>query len=177
MLTCWFQFCWTTFYGCFDLGPWHLPVGGSTIMANPLLDGSQLSSRRCHIRQDGLSAASLSLLFAVLYALPNSPNLVSSLHTVCAGHPLHRPLRETAKRTIVHPCSFPTSLRIWGSPFHVPHYNFLLMTRSALRRLFSTMSGTNFLSRSTPIFQSFPISYISCCFNLSHKLYLFSIHV
>ena len=39
-----FRWC-PTFTGCFDPKPWHPPVGGSTVMASPLLDGSRLPAQ------------------------------------------------------------------------------------------------------------------------------------
>ena len=85
-------FRWSpTFTGCFDPNPWHPPVGGSAVVASPLLVRSRLPAQIvsavpypagwpfCCFSQSSCCC---------LVCPPDIPSRVSSFHTDCAGNPL-----------------------------------------------------------------------------------------
>lgn len=125
-------------------------------------------TRRCNIQHDDLSVASSSRFIAVLHALPDSLILISSFQNNCTGNPLH----ETAKRTILYPCSLHWGLNTWRFSSHVPPQFSSHGTDSSIAtnvfewwetntasglRLVCTMVGkTNFLSRSILSSSHFP---------------------
>ena len=73
------------------------------------LDFQHRSSHWCHIQQDDHSAASPSLLIAVLYALPDILSYASSFHTDCAGDSL-QPI-SIGKSQTLHTLSLQTAIR------------------------------------------------------------------
>ena len=106
-----------TLTGRFDPKPWHPPVGGSAVVASPLLDGSRLPAQivSAVLYPAGCSsAASPSLLVnVVLRVLPDIPCRVSSFHTDCAGNPLQpTSTGNRAKLPVLYPCSLPLGLHI-----------------------------------------------------------------
>lgn len=67
------------------------------------------SSRRCHIQHNDLSAASLSLLIALLRSLPDGPFLVGSFHIDCTGNRLQPTSTENSQEH--HPLSLQCTMR------------------------------------------------------------------
>lgn len=61
------------------------------------------SSRRCHIQHNDLSAASLSLLIALLRSLPDGPFLVSSFYIDCTGNRLQPTSTENSREHLPLP--------------------------------------------------------------------------
>ena len=168
-----FRWC-PTFTGCFDPKPWHPPVGGSTVMASPLLDGSRLPAQIVRW------SASPSILVVVLCVLPDIPSRVSSFHTDCAGKPL-QPTSNGNSQTF-HPLSLQSAIRsvylrlflsCVSSQFS-SHGKVSSITTNVFDcwdtntvsgfRLVSTMLGKiSFLSRYILSFQSCPVSSTAFC--------------
>lgn len=67
------------------------------------------SSRRCHIQHNDLSAASLSLLIALLRSLPDGPFLVGSFHIDCTGNRLQPTSTENSQEH--HPLPLQCTMR------------------------------------------------------------------
>lgn len=95
----------TLFHGSFQL------VGQQWWPVHYLIDSNfkHRSSRRCHIQHNDLSAASLSLLIALLRSLPDGPFLVSSFHIDCTGNRLQPTSTENSQEH--HPLSLQSTMR------------------------------------------------------------------
>ena len=139
------------------------------------LDFQHRSSHWCHIQQDDHSAASPSLLIAVLYALPDILSYASSFHTDCAGDSL-QPI-SIGKSQTLHTLSLQTAIRSaylrlflsCASSQFSSHEKFSSIssiifdcwdtsTKSGLILVSTKLEKSNFLSKSTLNFQSCPLS-------------------
>ena len=135
-------FRWSpTFTGCFDPNPWHPPVGGSAVVASPLLVRSRLPARIvsavpdpagwpfCCFSQSSLLSCVFFLTSLVMWAASTR----IALGTLCS-----RPLQEN--NHTLNTLSLQSAIRSASS--HVPLHSSLPMARSALSLPTSSTAGT-----------------------------------
>ena len=126
--------------------PWNLLVGGSEMMAIPLLDRSRLPAQIvsavsyttgwpfCCFPQ---SSCCGSCLFFLTSLIVWAASTRIAPETSCI-----RPLQEIATRPTVYPCSLPWGLHISGYSSQLPLHISLPVTRPALSRPTSSTAGT-----------------------------------